>query len=62
MSSYAQLDKSKIARPGIISGKVIDQISKELLPYVNIVIKDTAKKIITGGITELDGKFRIKNR
>jgi outer membrane receptor protein involved in Fe transport len=61
MSSYAQLDKSKIARPGIISGKVIDQISKELLPYVNIVIKDTAKKIITGGITELDGKFRIKN-
>jgi outer membrane receptor protein involved in Fe transport len=61
LSSYAQLDKSKIARPGIISGKVIDQKSKETLPYVNIVIKDTAKKIITGGITELDGKFRIKN-
>ena len=61
MSSYAQLDKSKIARPGVISGKVIDQTSKETLPYVNIVIKDTAKKIITGGITELDGKFKIKN-
>ncbi len=61
ISSYAQLDKSKIARPGIISGKVIDQTSKEALPYVNIVIKDIAKKIITGGITELDGKFRVKN-
>lgn len=61
MSSYAQLDKSKIAKPGSISGKVIDQNSKEALPYVNIVIKDTAKKIITGGITELDGKFRVKN-
>jgi hypothetical protein len=36
MSSYAQLDKSKIARPGIISGKVIDQISKELLPILKI--------------------------
>ena len=61
MSSYAQLDKSKIAKPGTISGKVIDQASKEGLPYVNIVIKDTAKKIITGGITELDGNFKIKN-
>jgi outer membrane receptor protein involved in Fe transport len=61
ISSFAQLDKSKIAKPGIISGKVIDQTSKEALPYVNIVIKDTAKKIITGGITELDGKFRVKN-
>ncbi len=61
ISSYAQLDKSKISRPGIISGKVIDQTSKEALPYVNIVIKDVAKKIITGGITTLDGKFRVKN-
>lgn len=61
VSSYAQLDKSKIAKPGIISGKVVDQKTKEALPYVNIVIKDAAKKIITGGITELDGKFRIKN-
>lgn len=61
INSYAQLDKSKIAKPGSISGKVIDQTSKEALPYVNIVIKDNAKKIVTGGITELDGKFRIKN-
>lgn len=61
VSTYAQMDKSKIAKPGSVSGKVVDQKSKEPLPYVNIVIKDTAKKIITGGITELDGKFRVKN-
>jgi len=61
MSSYAQLEKSKIAKPGVISGKVVDQNSKETLPYVNIVIRDTSKKIITGGITDLDGKFKIKN-
>ena len=61
ISSYAQLDKSNIAKPGSISGKVVDQKSKEALPYVNIVIKDSAKKIVTGGITELDGKFKIKN-
>ena len=61
LGSYAQLDKSQIAKPGIISGKVIDQKTKESLPYVNIVIKDAAKKIITGGITDLEGKFKIKN-
>lgn len=61
VSTYAQMDKSKIAKPGSVSGKVVDQKSKEPLPYVNIVIKDTAKKIITGGITELDGKFRVKD-
>lgn len=61
MSSYAQLDKSNLIKPGIISGKVIDQASKESLPYVNIVVRDMAKKIITGGITGLDGKFKIKN-
>ena len=61
MSSYAQLDKNKIAKPGTISGKVIDQITKEPLPYVNIVIRDMAKKIITGGVTDFNGKFKIKN-
>ena len=61
MQTYAQLDKKLIEKPGILSGKVIDHASKEALPYVNIVIRDTAKKIITGGITDLDGLFNIKN-
>ena len=61
LSTYAQLDKNKIAKPGIVSGKVIDQQTKEALPYVNIVILDIAKKIITGGITDFEGNFRVKN-
>jgi outer membrane receptor protein involved in Fe transport len=61
VGSYAQLDKSKIAKPGTISGKVIDQETTETLPYVNIVIRDIAKKIITGGITDLDGNFKVKD-
>ena len=44
MQTYAQLDKKLIEKPGILSGKVIDHASKEALPYVNIVIRDTAKK------------------
>lgn len=30
------------------------------LPYVNVVIKDNTGKIITGGITTEDGKFKIE--
>lgn len=57
----AQMPKSDLPRPGLVSGKVIDQTTKEPLPYVNIIIKDTANKILTGGITNDNGVFTIKN-
>ena len=52
-------DKATIAL-GSISGKVIDNISKQPIPYVNISIKQK-DKIITGGITQDNGNFTIKN-
>lgn len=61
LNSFAQLAKSEIAKPGVITGKVIDEKTKEVLPYVNIVVRDMAKKVITGGITGDDGLFRIKD-
>lgn len=61
LNSFAQLAKNKLPKPGVISGKVIDDTSKEPLPYVNIVVRDMAKKVITGGITKDDGTFRIKD-
>jgi outer membrane receptor protein involved in Fe transport len=48
------------ANPGSISGKVIDKNSKQPIPYVNISIKQ-ADKVITGGITQDNGNFSIKN-
>ncbi|TDQ29860.1 TonB-dependent receptor domain-containing protein [Tenacibaculum caenipelagi] len=60
-SIYAQMPKSSLPKPGVISGKVIDQTTQQPLPYVNIIIKDAAKKIITGGITDDNGLFSIKN-
>ncbi len=45
---------------GSISGRVIDAELNQPLPYVNIVIKDVANKIITGGITNDDGTFLIE--
>ncbi len=44
---------------GIVKGKIIDLKTNEVLPYVNIIIKDNAKKVITGGITDDDGLFNI---
>ena len=60
-NSFAQMAKSELAKPGVISGKVIDEASKEPLPYVNIVVMDMTKKILTGGITTEDGNFKIKD-
>ncbi|AUP78219.1 outer membrane beta-barrel family protein [Flavivirga eckloniae] len=47
-------------KTGTISGKVLDAKLKQPLPYVNIIIKNTAGKIITGGISTDDGTFKIE--
>ena len=46
--------------PGSISGRVIDKNSKQPIPYVNVSVK-LEGKIITGGITQDNGSFTIKN-
>jgi outer membrane receptor protein involved in Fe transport len=53
--------KSNLPKPGVISGTVIDDTTKEPLPYVNIVVMDMARKTITGGITSENGAFKIKD-
>ncbi|CAM1353304.1 TonB-dependent receptor domain-containing protein [Tenacibaculum insulae] len=58
---FAQMPKSSLPKPGVVTGKIIDKTTKEPLPYVNIIIKDAANKILTGGITNDDGNFSIKN-
>lgn len=55
-ASYPKADKT-----GTISGIVLDVTLKEPLPYVNIIIKNTSGKTITGGITLEDGTFTIDN-
>lgn len=61
VNSFAQLAKNELPKPGSIVGKVIDKTTNEVLPYVNIVVRDLAKKIITGGITDDNGLFTIKD-
>lgn len=47
-------------KTGEISGKVIDKTTNEPLPYVSIVVKEN-DATVTGGITEENGEFTIKN-
>ena len=55
----AQPNSNSDIKNGSISGRVIDSELNEPMPYVNIIIKDVANKIITGGITSEDGTFEI---
>ncbi|TCI85269.1 outer membrane beta-barrel family protein [Tenacibaculum sp. M341] len=59
MTSFSQMKKENLPKPGKISGKVVDKATNEPLPYVNIIIKDTANKILTGGITDEKGAFNV---
>ena len=48
-------------REGTVTGKVIDLGLNTPLPYVNVVIKNEAGEIVTGGITDDSGEFKIGN-
>ncbi|WP_299115964.1 TonB-dependent receptor [uncultured Winogradskyella sp.] len=56
----AQPNSNSEIKNGSISGRVLDAELNEPLPYVNIIVKDAAKKLITGGITDSKGMFNIK--
>ena len=55
--TFAQSKKENI---GILKGQITDLNTKEVLPYVNIIIKDDTNNVVTGGITNDDGEFSIK--
>jgi outer membrane receptor protein involved in Fe transport len=57
--SYAQMAKNVLPKNGFITGKVIDNATKEPIIYASIIIKDDQQKTITGGITDDKGAFKI---
>src|SRR5690606_27161973 len=56
---FAQPSASHELKEGSISGTVIDAHLNQPLPYVTVVIKNTANATITGAITQDDGSFKI---
>lgn len=49
------------ANYGSITGLVVDALSKEPIPYVNVVVRNQNDSLITGGITDDKGTFHIKD-
>jgi outer membrane receptor protein involved in Fe transport len=59
--NYAgEVSENSSVKLGAVSGLIIDNNTSEALPYVNIVIRDANNQILTGGITDDNGKFSIK--
>ncbi|WP_075343361.1 TonB-dependent receptor domain-containing protein [Tenacibaculum agarivorans] len=48
-----------IAQNYTVTGKIVDKITQESIPYASVVIKDLDNTILTGGITNDDGIFTI---
>ncbi|MCD2260024.1 TonB-dependent receptor domain-containing protein [Psychroserpens luteolus] len=59
LMAFAQPSESEL-RDGTVSGRVIDAKLNQPLPYVNVIVKDSKDAIITGGITDDKGKFKIE--
>lgn len=59
LTAFAQPNSNSDIKNGSISGRVLDEILKQPLPYVNVIVKDNNDKVITGGITDTEGKFLI---
>jgi len=51
---------SAIAQQADISGKVQDNITKEVIPYVTVSIQDRNSKTIAAGVTDDNGIFRFE--
>lgn len=60
LTAFPQPNSNSEIKNGSISGRVMDSKLNEPLPYVNVIVKDTEAKIITGGITSDDGTFKIE--
>ena len=48
-----------IAQSGSLKGKILDKENGEPIPFANISLLQSGK-VITGGMTDFDGKFNIK--
>ncbi|MEM7186192.1 MAG: TonB-dependent receptor [Bacteroidota bacterium] len=46
---------------GKITGTVIDQKLQQPIPYVTVVVQDMNGQVITGGVTDDNGKFTIED-
>ena len=55
------LFNKNIAQKSILNGRVLDEVSKDLMSYVTVSIHDTKDStLVNGGITDDSGKFKLE--
>ncbi|AXT19456.1 TonB-dependent receptor [Flavobacteriaceae bacterium AU392] len=54
-----QATENKELKDGVISGVIIDAALNEPMPYVNVIVKSLEGDVVTGGITQENGTFKI---
>lgn len=62
IESNATSNKSNNTDPdktGSLTGQIKDSETNELLPYVNVIVKNSNNDILTGGVTDDNGNFKI---
>jgi outer membrane receptor protein involved in Fe transport len=60
-SNFSRITNPTLEKIGSVSGIVYDMALKEPIPYVTVVIKDVQGNVITGGITDDNGNFKISD-
>ncbi len=56
-----QMDPNKVPKIGVVYGTVVDSTSGTPIPYASVaIINQRSSTIMTGGITNDEGKFHIK--
>ena len=59
--SGQRIDPKNVPKIGVVYGTVIDSASSTPIPYASIsIINNRSSTIMTGGITNEDGEFQIK--
>ena len=60
-SQQRQVDPKKVPKIGVVYGTVVDSSSSSPIPYASIsIINSRSNTIMTGGITNEDGEFHVK--
>ena len=59
--SQRQMDPNKVPKIGVVYGTVVDSASGSPISYASVaIINNRSNTIMTGGITNKDGEFHIK--
>ena len=59
--SQRQMDPTKVPKIGVVYGTVVDSATGTPIPYASVaIINSRSSTIMTGGITNQDGEFHIK--